>query len=111
MVLCALTILAELAFNVLGGPSGWLLGAGAVFLLAVGGPPLQRLAHHEVQFPRVAGKAERARLYREQAIIVWQDHGITRRERILLDHLRARLSLTADEAARLEQEALEATAP
>jgi hypothetical protein len=90
------------------GPFVGLAAAGA---LAVAGRPLERVAE------RFAGhvmpgvkplegmtKRERAALYREQAALAALD-GITEKDRRMLDGLRARLGLDAEEAARLEREA------
>lgn len=48
---------------------------------------------------------ERLDLFREQAMLVWRDGRMGRKERALLDGLRARLAIPFEEAARIEAQA------
>ncbi|HEX9817141.1 MAG TPA: hypothetical protein VGB18_09190 [Candidatus Thermoplasmatota archaeon] len=86
---------------------------GAALVLAVSNAPLHGFLHRGSPRPvyRYGRKAQRHQLYRDQAVLVWADHSITRRERILLDNLREHLALTFEEAARIERDAIAATAP
>jgi hypothetical protein len=51
---------------------------------------------------------ERVALYREQAELAWLDGQLKRKERLLLDGLRARLDLSIQEAADVERAAMQA---
>ena len=73
--------------------------------------PLQRLverfARRALPDPRPIGDLsgkERLSLYTEHAAIAWQDGVLSRKERILLDHLRSRLHLSADQTHAVEHQ-------
>ncbi|HEV8359873.1 MAG TPA: hypothetical protein VGR28_05380, partial [Candidatus Thermoplasmatota archaeon] len=104
-------VVSESAQTLLAGSVGPYLGIAAAGLLLFAMAPLQRAAE------RVAGAAvpharrqlppeERAALYRDTARMAWADGRLTPDERRLLDGLRERLGLSADEASRLEREVL-----
>lgn len=88
-----------------------VLGAG-VFVFAL--HPVQRfaerIAHRAVPSAKPLSKMshpDRVRLYREQAEFAWLDGQLQRKERLLLDGLRRRLGLSAEEGASIESKALE----
>lgn len=92
---------------------GPVLGIGASAMLVFALAPLQRVADRlaNAAVPTVKEVAEwtpgeRRTFYREQVHIVWGDGSMSRKERTLLDHMRQRLGLTAEEAAELEDLAL-----
>jgi len=105
------TQLAEgFAQNVI-GRQGWVVGAISAGLLLILIQPVQRLAER-IATPRSARKvdagditgAERAEVYRAQAKAAWADGSLTSQERRLLDGLRRRLEISADDASRIESE-------
>ena len=88
-----------------------VLGAG-VFVFAT--HPLHRFAERLSQRTVPHGKPladmthpERLELYREQTELAWLDGHLERKERLLLDTLRARLGLSEEEGAQIERAAVE----
>lgn len=90
---------------------GPYLGIGAAGLLVFALAPLQRAAERvaDVAVPGVRpveqlGHDDRVALYRDQVRFAWSDGRLTDDERGILDHLRGRLGLSPETAARLERE-------
>lgn len=103
-------------FGAGGGPAGWLAGGTAAGLLLFGLRPLEKLGERVATavLPQAKplGKmshSERARLFRDQAELVWADGVMHRKERAMLDNLRDRLHIPHGEAARIEHEAASAS--
>ncbi|HUR64656.1 MAG TPA: hypothetical protein VM241_09260 [Candidatus Thermoplasmatota archaeon] len=103
---------AQLAQNYLSAAYGWVGGGVLAGLLLFAANPLQkmgeRLAEGVARTRPLAAltHGERVDLYRAQATLAWSDGSLARKERLLLDSLRERLGLTADDAVRVEREAL-----
>jgi hypothetical protein len=92
------------------GPYLGIVGAGFL-LLAIS--PLQQLAERVASASVPHAKAikdlsqkERHRLFRDHVQLAWADGSLTIKERRLLDHLRERLGLSIEDAARFEKEAM-----
>jgi hypothetical protein len=105
-------VAAQLAQNYLSSALGWSLGGVAAGLLLFAVSPIQRMAERFTQavLPHtkpVASMAhpERLDLFRHQAVLVWSDGAMGRKERALLDALREHLALPFEDAARIETEA------
>jgi hypothetical protein len=103
---------AQLAQNYLSTAYGWGLGGVAAGLLLFAVSPIQRMAEHFTQTVMPHGKPvgamthpERLDLFRHQAVLVWSDGFLGRKERAILDTLRERLAIPHEEAARIEAEA------
>ena len=113
LFLAAFFVVAQLAQNFLTDSLGWAVGGVTAGLLLFALNPLQKLAD------RIATKAvptvpsglaatERLQLYREQLEIAWRDGKLTAKERLLFAQLQERLGIAAADAARLENEVLQA---
>ncbi|HEX2022267.1 MAG TPA: hypothetical protein VHH36_06105 [Candidatus Thermoplasmatota archaeon] len=107
-------IAVQVAENFLDQELGLVLGGVAAGLLVLFLDPLQRaagrLAHALLPETRPIermGEEERRDLYRDQASLAWSDGALDRSERAMLDRLRERLGLGAEEAARIERDAAE----
>jgi hypothetical protein len=105
-------VVAQVAQTFLTAEYGLLLGGASAGLLLFALNPLQRLAESvaNVAMPGVRSVVEmnhpeRSALYREHARIAWADGAVDKNERMLLNHLREGLGLSAEEALRLETEA------
>lgn len=105
---------AQLVFSEAAGPYVGVMAASA---LLFGIHPLQRLAERlsSAALPGVKPisrmtHGERLALFREEAEAAWADRHLDVKERRMLDILRVRLALTADEALRVEGEAASARA-
>jgi hypothetical protein len=88
---------------------GIIAAAGLVFFMA----PLQRLAERvgarALPDARPAAKmldVEVRELYEQRLRSAWRDGALTRDERVLLDHLRERLGIPAEDAAAMERQVL-----
>lgn len=104
---------AQLAQNFIGQSLGWALGGLAAGLLLFALAPIQRFAEQVARNAVPGGRrleelSERRRrdLYREQVIIAWEDGQLNRKERRLLESLRAKLGMDAETAIRLERAAI-----
>lgn len=100
--------------NAFGGTWGWATGGIVAGLLLFGIDQLQRFAHNLAGWVMPQARRldaftpeERVGIYREQARLAWLDGKIARSERFLLNRLRDRLGIGADEAMRLEGEILQ----
>jgi len=94
------------------GNAGIYAGGAVAGLLLFALSPLQRVVERFSQAVLPHSKPmgsmtdpERLALYRHQAVLVWSDGAMGRKERARLDRLRARLAIPADEAIRIEAEA------
>lgn len=103
---------AQLAQNYLSTAYGWGLGGVAAGLLLFAISPIQRMAEHFTQTVMPHSKPvtamtspERLDLFRHQAVLVWADGSLGRKERALLDSLRNRLGIPLEDAVRIEAEA------
>jgi hypothetical protein len=90
---------------------GPYLGIAAAGLLVFALAPLQRAAERvaDAAVPGARplarlGQEERATLYLDQVRFAWSDGRLTDDERRILDHLRERLGLSLEAAARLERQ-------
>lgn len=112
MFVATFFVVSEVAEGFLTQRLGTILGILAAGLLAFALDPLQRLAH------RVAATAipgplispdlpidQRHAIYRESALLAWEDGAVDQSERIMLEKLRAALSLDLEEARLIESEA------
>jgi hypothetical protein len=111
LFLAVFFIVASIAQNYLSASYGILFGGVATGVMLFALAPLQRVAE------RVANTAmpdvkpvesltgdERAALYREQLALAYGDGHVTADERVLLDHLRRRLSIDAEHAMTMESD-------
>ncbi len=103
-----LFIVANIAQNYFGGQYGVVVGGAAAGLLFFAITPIQRMAERlsEKAVPLAAevapAPAGPATFYRKQAELAWMDGAMTRREGLMLEHLRQHLGLTEAEATRIE---------
>jgi hypothetical protein len=115
--LLAFFVASQLAQNFLSASFGWAAGGivagGLLFAIA----PLQRFAERvaESAMPgvrdhRIMTLDDRREVYRAQVAAAWEDGVLTRDERRMLDVARERLGIPDEEAARIEREAVGATA-
>lgn len=96
---------------------GYLSGALAAGVLLLAIKPLERLGDRVADGLHPRGRrdgldpARRLELFREQAVMVWSDGVMGRKERLLLDNLRERLGIPPAAAAAIEHEAARAAGP
>ncbi|HLE97162.1 MAG TPA: hypothetical protein VI997_07320 [Candidatus Thermoplasmatota archaeon] len=115
-VFAAVFVAVAAAVEQWAGSMGVLWGGLAAAALVFGLHPIQRfasrVAERAVPARPVAGlpASERAEVYADQLRAAWADGTVDRSERLLLENLRQRLAISADDAARLEREVLERTA-
>lgn len=109
-------IVANVGQNYFSDRLGWAIGGFAAALLFFALNPLQRIAERlaHAAFPttpaaETLAEDRRRLIYREQAILLWRDGFLTAKERILLDQLRERLELSAEDASKIESGLLAAT--
>jgi hypothetical protein len=105
----------EVTQNYLSERYDWAVGALVAALLIIAIHPLQRFGERVAQatVPRSRPLAdltvnERQAIYAEQARIAWADGALSRKERLLLDHTRARLHIDLEVAHRIEAAAISA---
>ncbi|MEK6975297.1 MAG: hypothetical protein AABY18_03030 [Candidatus Thermoplasmatota archaeon] len=105
-------VVSKIAENFLNQRFDWAWGGVATGLLVLVLKPLERLGDRVAdglvprgRAPHELGKAEKLALFREQAFMVWADGMMGRKERLLLDNLRERLSIPAQIAVSIEHEA------
>lgn len=105
----AFLVVFKVIENALNSKLGILFGGVATGLLMLAIKPLERLGDRVASevHPRgdPKGDVERLALFREQAMMVWADGRIGRKERLLLDNLRERLGVEIGKAAQIEHEA------
>jgi hypothetical protein len=97
--------------NKLNAEFGIIFGGVATGLLMLAIKPLEKLGDRVADGIVPRGRRRRLEmqqkldLFQEQAVMVWSDGHIGRKERLLLDSLRDRLGIEAAAAARIEHEA------
>jgi len=110
-------IVTQIVQNAFSNATFGVVGGGiAAGILLFALHPLQNLGHRladaVVPAPHRVGKRlprqQAAQLYRDQAMLVWADGYMGRKERALLDQLRDRLGVPLEDAARIEREAADA---
>ncbi|MES2153577.1 MAG: hypothetical protein V4510_00385 [bacterium] len=110
-------VVTQIIQNLFASPGWGILGGGAaagILLFAL--HPLQNLGHRiaDAVIPTPHRKTTRVSkhealdIYRDQALLVWADGVMGRKERALLDQLRDRLAVPLADAARIEREAADA---
>lgn len=106
-------VVSESAQTLLQNRWGTFAGIAATAVLVFAMTPLQRAADRlaDAAMPntrpvRELSHVERVDLYREQVRVAWSDGSLSLKERRMLDVARERLRLGAEEAERLEKEAV-----
>lgn len=105
-------IVAQMIESFLGNSLGILGGAlagGLFFLLSPVQKAAERLAQRATPGARPVGDMtakERVQLYQEQLEFAFADGNVSKKERMLLEHLRNRLGVQRDQAQRLERQFL-----
>jgi hypothetical protein len=110
-------VVSKIIENALNSRLGIIFGGVATGLLMLAIKPLERLGDkvaggvHPRGRPQELEEQQRIALFQEQALLVWADGHIGRKERLLLDNLRDRLSLDPRVAAQIEHEAAMTSGP